>query len=424
MPPRSHNAWVSATALSIAAAHGAYLLLRPRSGTITATPVPAARYFAAADVARARAYERPQLRLHAAGALLHAAGLAAGVRSRRTSPLSRRHPLAAAAGAAGLALALTAQSLPLAAAARRRALAAGLATQSWRGWALDVGRAAAIGAGFAAAAGATGCLLVRRYGERWWLPAAAGSVGAAALVSFAAPLLLDPIFNDFEPLADGVLRDGLLDLARRAGVGVREVLVIDASRRTRALNAYVAGVGATRRVVLFDTLLERFGPAEVEVVVAHELSHVRHRDVLRGLAFMAIVAAPAARAAAALAARLEQGAPDTGPSAPALALGGGLVATLIGPLARRLSRAVERRADSFALELTGDPDAFIAFEQAIARTNLTDPEPPAWQMLLLATHPSAVERIGIAAAYTAGARATPRPPRRLLRRTAGRRCRP
>jgi STE24 endopeptidase len=100
----------------------------------------------------------------------------------------------------------------------------------------------------------------------------------------------------------------------------------------------------------------------------------------------------------------------------ALALAGAVVSSVIGVPARRLSRAVERRADDFALELTGDPHAFIEFEQKIAETNLADPQPPRWRSLLFATHPPAVERIGVALAWAAGAR--PTPPRRLTR------CRP
>jgi Zn-dependent protease with chaperone function len=112
-----------------------------------------------------------------------------------------------------------------------------------------------------------------------WLAAAAGAA-LALTVSFVAPVLLEPIFNRFRPVEDELARD-LRALADRAGVPVRDVLVADASKRTRKVNAYVSGIGPTRRVVLWDTLLD--APRdEVEVVVAHELGHRRMRHVLHG----------------------------------------------------------------------------------------------------------------------------------------------
>ena len=127
-------------------------------------------------------------------------------------------------------------------------------------------------------------LVTRRYPRTWWLPAAAGSVAFGAVLAALAPVVLDPIFNDFTPLPEGETRADVLELARAAGVKVGEVYSVDASRRTTAANAYVTGLGPTKRVVLFDTLLDRYSRDEVRMVVAHELAHVRHRDVPRGVA--------------------------------------------------------------------------------------------------------------------------------------------
>ena len=93
-------------------------------------------------------------------------------------------------------------------------------------------------------------------------------------------MLLAPLFNDFKPLPEGEIRSDVLELAAMARVEVGEVYSVDASRRTTGANAYVTGLGPTKRVVLFDTLLERYSRDEVRIVVAHELAHVRHRDVL------------------------------------------------------------------------------------------------------------------------------------------------
>ncbi|MGH2872141.1 MAG: M48 family metalloprotease, partial [Solirubrobacteraceae bacterium] len=218
--------------------------------------------------------------------------------------------------------------------------------------------------------------------------------GLAAL----APVLLDPIFNDFEPLPEGDLRADVLGLAGAAGVRVREVYSVDASRRTTAANAYVTGLGPSRRVVLFDTLLQSFDRDEVRLVVAHELAHVRHRDVLRSVAYAAAVAPAAAYAVQRLSWELSD-ARGTPATLPALGLAAGLVSAPLGMIASRMSRAVERRADRSALELAGAPDAFVSFERAIALRNVADLDPPRWVSLLLASHPPTAERIGAALAF-------------------------
>ena len=178
----------------------------------------------------------------------------------------------------------------------------------------------------------------------------------------------------------------------------KNIYSVDASRRTTAANAYVSGLGPTKRVVLFDTLLSRYSRDEVRVVVAHELSHVRHWDVLRGVAYSAIVAPPAARAVQRLSALL--GPDHASPAAvPALALAAALVAAPTGVISNRLSRALERRADEYSLDLAGAPDAFISFERRIAVQNVGDLRPPRVVTSLLATHPPTAERIGAAVAW-------------------------
>jgi len=413
--------WVGSLATAVALAEAAVVALRPRHGVIAPAPVEALAHFDAADIARARRYGRGQLALGGAGAIAEGALLIWLVRRDRDgAPASRSLALVGGRGA-GLSLGLLLAPLPFGALMRKRALRAGLATQSWGGWAGDVARSGALGAAFAAAGAVVVAALMRRYGEDWWKAAAAGSVAVAVVVTAAGPVLLDPIFNDFTRLPDGELRREVLSLAERAGVRVGEVFEVDASRRTNAANAYVNGLGASRRVVLYDTLLASFTPAEARSVVAHELAHVRYRDVGRLLAYLALVAPGGTRAVARLAERMEG---SSAPGLPALALAGGVVSGALGIVARQLSRAIERRADTFSLELTGEADAFVSFEQRITRQNLADPDPPRWLSALLGTHPPIIERIGIAAAYKSGERATPRPRprprrRRSLRTRAG-----
>jgi STE24 endopeptidase len=384
-------------ATAAVAAEGAVRVLRPRERGPAPVPVAARAYFSAAELAKARRFRRGQLWLFGAGGAVELAVLA--LAALRPPPEGRRPVLTGALTAAGLTAATTVAAVPVRAVARRRARAVGLVTQSWAGWAGDVAKGLAIGG---ALTGAGGALLVigrRRLGRAWWAPGAAVAVGFSAAVTYAGPVLLDPIFNRFTTLPEGEARSDVLALARRAGVEVGEVYEVDASRRTTAANAYVTGLGRTKRVVLFDTLLSAFTPAELRLVVAHELAHVRFRDVRNGLLWMALVAPVAALAAARVAEALER--PGRSP-VPAVALAAALVAPPLTTIANRLSRAIERRADRYALTLTREPQAMIDFERRITVRNVADPDPPALVQALLGTHPDTMERIGAALAFGGG----------------------
>jgi STE24 endopeptidase len=282
---------------------------------------------------------------------------------------------------------------------RRRAVAVGLDTQSWRGWGADLLKGGAIAAVLAAGAGAATVAVTRRYPRGWWLPASVGSVLFGTGLAALAPVVLDPVFNDFTPLPEGETRSDVLELAAASGVKVGEVFSVDASRRTTAANAYVAGLGPTKRVVLFDTLLDRYSRDEVRVVVAHELAHVRNRDVARGVAYAALVSPAAALAMQRLSWELS---PERGTAGalPALILSALLVGAPTGLIGNRLSRALERRSDDYSLALTAAPQAFISFERAVALQNLADLKPPRWLTSLMATHPPTAERIGAAVSYS------------------------
>jgi STE24 endopeptidase len=215
--------------------------------------------------------------------------------------------------------------------------------------------------------------------------------------------VLDPIFNRFTPLPEGRLRSEVLDLARRAGVRVGQVYRVDASRRTTGANAYVNGLGATKRVVLYDNLIHDFKPAQIRSVVAHELGHVKHRDVPRGLLWLAIVA-PAATLLIQRLVELRRAEPAAdgraGPAVvPIATLSIAAVAFVVGIAGNVLSRRVEASADAYALRLTGDPRAFIGVERRLTTQNLSDPDPPGWLVDLFGTHPPAIERIGYALEY-------------------------
>jgi STE24 endopeptidase len=385
-------------------------LLAPRTPVIEPATVDVRTYFSEAELARGRRYARPQLALGVVSAAVEL-GILVALALRPAGPLraGRRwdQPVAGgAAVAAGLGLAMTVTTLPLQAASRRRRIAVGLDTQSWGAWLADLAKAGAIQTGFAAAAGAGVIAGTRRYPRWWWLPAAVVSVGVGGVLAALAPVVLDPIFNDFTRLPEGETRSDVVALAEAAGVSVGEVYSVDASRRSTAANAYVTGLGPTKRIVLFDTMLDRYTRDEVRLVVAHELGHVRHRDVARNVAYAAVVAPVFAWAVQRLSWALspQRGTPG---ALPALALAAALVAAPLGPISSALSRAVERRADQFSLELggVGAAEAFISFERGIALQNIADLEPPKWLTRLMASHPPTLERIGAAVAFRESAAA-------------------
>jgi STE24 endopeptidase len=278
----------------------------------------------------------------------------------------------------------------------------GLSTRGWGLWLRDVAVSTAISAAVTALALAGLLWLARRAPRTWWAWAAAVAAGFVVVGSFLYPVVIEPAFNRFEPLPAGELRTRLLDLAEGNGTPVQDVLVSDASRRTTALNAYVSGFGSTRRVVLYDTTLERLPEDGVVSIVAHELGHVVHRDVLTGT----LVGALGTGAAVALSGWLLSWSPllrRVGAQSPAdpavvplvllLLSVGGLLST---PVQNLVSRQVETRADLRALELTGDAAAFVEMQRQLSTTNLSDPDPPeAWHWFF-GSHPTAAQRIAFA----------------------------
>lgn len=369
------------------------LLLRPRERFEVAPAEPRA-YFSAADLEKAKRFRTGQLRLFGARTALDLALL--GLSVARPPRAGSRPVLTGAATAAGMSLVSTVAGLPLRAAARQRAKDVGLVTQSWGGWAADLAKTTALGGAFAAAGGAALTAGMRRFGRHWWAPGAGVTSGVSLALVFLSPVALDPLFNKFTPLPDGDARRDVLDLAGRAGIDVGEVYEVDASRRTTAANAYVTGLGRTKRVVLFDTLIKDFTPAETRLVIAHELGHVRHRDVPKGLLWAAAISPLAMLTVAGAAERLAR--PDKTP-VPAVTLALSLVVPALSTISNQLSRAIERRADGFALTLTSEPEAMVAMEQRLTLKNVGDPLPPRWQQILLGTHPPTMERIGQALAF-------------------------
>ena len=306
-------------------------------------------------------------------------------------------------------------TLPFAARVEAVRSSYGRSTRTWGGWAADVARSFALNAGLTLLAVLALVALARRLPRRWWVPAAAGGAALVIVVSFAYPLVVEPVFNRFTPMPDGEMRDSLLALAEADGVPVDDVLIADASRRTSTLNAYVSGFGSTRRIVAYDTLLDGAPPAEVEMVVAHELGHAAEQDVLRGTLLGALGMAAGVCLLAVLLSRpgLLRRAGATGPGDPrVVALVLALVAVLsfaTGPVQDLVSRRVESRADVHALDLTRDPGTFASLQRSLALASLSDLDPPPVVFGLFATHPTAPMRIALARTWAEEAAAPPVP---------------
>ena len=384
------------------------LLMAPRSGLITPVPVDASAWFTPAQLSRASSFNGLQLWLALAALALKAAVLAwIVVRAPARLRGPYRHPIIVS-GLVGatISIVVVVALLPLSALMRQRSVDYGLTTGSWLDWGWDLIRGAAIAALIAAVATMIAIALIRKMPRRWWLPASALIVLGGLLITFAGPLVVDPIFNRFKPLAAGPARSSVVQLARRAGVTVGSVYVIDASRRTTAANAYVVGIGSSKRVVIYDNLLTKFPPRETRLVVAHELGHVHYRDIFHGLIFLLIVAPFGAWAAARCLRRWgpRDGLPAGPTSVPALTAAVILIVFAITLISNQLSRSIEARADAFALTLTGDAPTFIAQQRRISIENLSDPDPPALAHWLFGTHPTTLERIGIGLAWQRGER--------------------
>jgi STE24 endopeptidase len=385
---------------AVVVAQAAVFLMRPRDRGPDPLPVNARAYFSEAQIEKAEDYRTGQWRIYIAQTAIGLGVLILFVRRPPERLLRSRRPVLAGAAVAGaISIATGLAALPLSAVARERSKDVGLVTNTWAEWAADVAKSQAIGVVFAAAGGALLVFGVRRIGRRWWVPGAAVVVAFGVITTYAGPVVLDPLFNNFKPLPQGKLRSDVLALAREAGVDTGQVYEIDASRRTTAANAYVNGVGHTKRVVLYDNLLKDFTPAETRLVVAHELGHAHYNDVRNGLIWLAIVALPGMWAVAVLGERFSHGF-EPGPRAvPAVALSIALVVPVITFVSNQLSRDVERRADAFSLQLTHDPQDFIGFQRRIAIQNVADPDPPGVVRFLLGTHPTTLQRIGQAKAF-------------------------
>lgn len=272
----------------------------------------------------------------------------------------------------------------------------GLLHQPLGAWLGDRAKASAIG-GMLGLAGVEVVYAFMRVTEWWWL-----AVSAIFFVVFVAgatvlPVWVMPLFYRLTPLTDEDLRARLVALAERAGIRALGVWVADQSRKSRTANAALVGLGRTRRIILFDTLIATFTPREIEAVLAHELGHHVHGDVRRGLlvqAALTLLTFWIAAYAMTWGVRLWDLSHVADPAGlPWLALVTLAVGAVTLPLGNTFSRFVERQADAWALATTRDPEAFVGAMERLGTLNLAERRPSRWKEIVLYSHPALDRRI-------------------------------
>ena len=278
----------------------------------------------------------------------------------------------------------------------------GLSNQTLVGWISDQVKSLLIGGVIGGFILEVVYALLRASPDLWWLWVAGFLLLFSVILANLAPVILLPIFYKLSPLGEehADLSERLLHLSEKAGAHVRGVYRFDMSRRTKAANAALTGLGNTRRILLGDTLLDEFTPDEIETVLAHELGHHVNKDVPMGIAIESVTTLVGLWLASLL---LEwgvglfgfEGVADVA-GMPFFALVMGIYGLVTMPLGNAYSRWRERRADAYALRATGKGDAYASALARLANQNLAEADPEPWVEFLLYSHPALSKRIAFA----------------------------
>jgi len=272
-----------------------------------------------------------------------------------------------------------------------------LSTESLRGWLVDQAKAFGLGLVLGGGAAELVYALIRAWPVRWWIPGAVAFAIVIVVLTNLAPVLLLPLFYRVKPLDRDALRARLLALAHRAGARVLGAYEWGLGGKTKKANAALTGLGSTRRILVSDTMLAEYSDEEIEVVLAHEIAHHVHGDIWKGIVFeSALVLAGFYAASVALRASVGAGGirgVDDVAGLPLLLLAAGAVSLAAVPAGHAMSRAFERRADRFALDLTRNPAAFISAMRRLGAQNLAEEHPSRVVQWLFYSHPPMRDRI-------------------------------
>jgi len=279
----------------------------------------------------------------------------------------------------------------------------GLSHQKLNSWVADRAKAAALSLLLGLVVVIVIYWLLARFPGIWWLLVAVFLLLLSLLLTRLTPTLLLPMFFNLEPLGDVKLKKRLVNLAKRARAPISRVFTMDLSSKGTTANAMLAGLGRTRSIVLTDTLLQRYTPDEIEVILAHELGHHIHKDIPKLVALQAVMVLLVLYLSN-LVLRVSivplgfQGVADVA-AFPLLLLSMGILGSILMPLTNAYSRYVEANADKAALDLTANPSAFISAITRLTNQNLSVANPSRWSELLSYDHPPYTKRINLAKRY-------------------------
>ena len=280
-----------------------------------------------------------------------------------------------------------------------------LSNQSLGEWFLDQAKGVLVGGILGLVVIEIVYFVLRVSPDLWWLWTGLILLLFNVILANLAPVLLMPLFFKFTPLEEehSQLVARLMNLADRAGTKVRGIYKFDMSRRTKAANAAVTGLGNTRRILLGDTLIDEFSDDEIETVLAHELAHQVHRDIPIGILVESVITLGGLYLAALVldwsVAALGFNSISDVAAMPLLGLVMGLYGLIIMPLGNAFSRRREVKADQYALEMTGNGAAYASALTRLANQNLAETDPEPWVEYLLYSHPALEKRIAMAENY-------------------------
>lgn len=250
-------------------------------------------------------------------------------------------------------------------------------------------------------------MLMRKFKKRWWLATWIVSIPFSIFMMFIQPVIIDPLYNDFYPLKDKLLETKILALADEANIPAEHVYEVDMSNKTNSLNAYVTGVGANSRIVLWDTTLERLSDEEILFIMAHEMGHYVEKHIYIGIAGYLLLMLIGLFITAKL---MERWVKRRGKdwkidkmtnisSLPVFLLITSMLLFASSPISNWVSRYQETRADIYAIKMTQDKDAGIQTFQSLTKAGLSQVNPPYLVKIFRYGHPTMLERIRMIEEY-------------------------